>query len=164
MDAFSSPGETRFDSLADYRRAIDVLLESAKRELCIFDSNLRELDFASRRRSERIASLLLAAPGNRVRIVLHDVGEVERFAPRLMTLLKQFSHCLEVRLTPPELRQLTECYVLADRDSGVVRFHAQHMRGKVFSGLPEEARAWHERFEELWNLAQPGISATTLGL
>jgi hypothetical protein len=164
MDGYPFPGQARIDDVAGYQRAIDTLLESVKQELRIFDVDLRDLDFGSRRRSELIANFLLAGRGNRVRIVLHDSDHVERFSPRFMSLLQKFSHCLEIRLTPSELRQLSECYVLADSNAGVVRFHADQMRGKIFLGVPEEAKGWQGRFEELWNLAHAGVSATKLGL
>lgn len=164
MNSFASPGETRFDTMTDFRRATDALLTGVQRELCVFDSDLKALELHSRARAERLSDFLLARRGNRLRIVVHDTGYIERHGARIMTLLRHFSHCMQIRRTPDELRELAECYALADSDSGVVRFHADHVRGKIFLNLPQQGQGWQGRFEELWEASQPGMSATHLGL
>lgn len=164
MSVFDSPGETRVHSMSDYQRAIEALMHTASRDLCVFDADLRALDFGSRYRAEQLKAFLRSSRANRLRIVLHDTDYVERFCPRVINLLTQFSYCMEIRRTAPHLRQLKQCYVLADDGGGVVRFHTDHARGKIFLGLPAESKAWREHFEELWEFAEPGFSATKLGL
>lgn len=164
MSVFDSPGETRFDSMSDYQHAIDALMQTASRDLCVFDADLRVLDFGSRCRAEQLKAFLRSGRANRLRIVLHNTDYVERFCPRVINLLKQFSYCMEIRRTAPDLQQLKQCYVLADDGGGVLRFHTDHARGKIFLGLPDESRVWREHFEGLWEFAEPGFSATKLGL
>ena len=164
MTPFESPGETRFDTLAEYLHAVDAVLASMHKDLCIFDVDLRALDFAAKQRTEQLSRNMVQRHGYRLRIVLHDTSHVERYCARVKTLLTRFSHCFEIRCTPEDLRHLTECFVLADDAYGVVRFHCDHGRGKLFSGLPDEGKLWRNRFEELWDLSSPAVSATTLGL
>ena len=41
---------------------------------------------------------------------------------------------------------------------------ADHYRGKLLLGLPEEAHNWQQRFDDLWQESVPAVSATQLGL
>ena len=46
-----------FDSRAAYQLAIDRVLSAAKKELCIFDSNIGDLEFDSRARANALAAV-----------------------------------------------------------------------------------------------------------
>lgn len=153
-----------FETRAAYQQAIDSVLSSAKKELCIFDSDLEDLDLDSRARSDRIAAFLAGGQDRSLRIVLHDLDHLTRYSPRLMGLLKRYSHCFSIRQTPDPLRNIADSFVLADRVSGVIRFHADHFRGKVLLDQPIEIHDWHQRFENLWLESIPGVTATHLGL
>ena len=156
--------EIRFDSFSDYHAALDSLLSTAKKELCVFDSDLKTPNLESPQRARILSDFLLALPGNRLRIVLHDTRYVENHCPLIMLLLTRFNHCFEIRRTPDDLRHLTECFALADKTHGVVRFHVDHGRGKTFLERPDVAQGWWGRFEELWACSQSGLSPTRLGL
>ncbi len=153
-----------FDTRTAYLQAIDAVLSAAKREICVFDPDMRNLDFDSRTRSDAIALFLAEARDRRLRIILHDLNHLNRYSPRMMGLLKRFSHCLSIHQTPESLRHLTDCFMLADAASGVIRFHTDYFRGKLLLGQPNEIRDWQQRFEELWLESIPGATATHLGL
>lgn len=158
-----SPQES-FDTRSAYQRAIDALLTAAEKELCIFDPDLRNLDLDSRNRSDALSAFLTGGQDRSMRIIVHDLDHLVRHSPRMMGLLKRYSHCLTVRQTPESLRGISDCFVLADKASGVIRFHADHFRGKILQQLPVEAHGWQQRFEDLWLESHPGFSATHLGL
>jgi len=159
-----NPGETRFDTFKDHLVALDSLLNATKRELCLFDTDLKTPNLESPQRAQLLADLLLASPGHRLRIVLHDTDHVERHCPRLMLLLKRFTHNFEIRRTPDDLRHLTKCFAVGDQSHGVVRFHAGHGRGKLLLDVPAEVEGWRRQFDELWECSQHGLSPTRLGL
>lgn len=156
--------EIRFDTRADYRLAIDTVLESAAREICVFDPDLKGLEFDNHGRAESLAAFLSASRDRSLRIVLHNTDFVTRDCPRLISLLKRFSDTLSIRQTPDNLRNLADCFVLADNACVAVRFHADHYRGKLLLFLPDEVQAWRQRFEDLWEESAPAVSATCLGL
>lgn len=164
MNPLDSPGEIRFDTFAEYLRAVDATLACPHRDLSIFDVDLRALDLGSKLRAAQLAQNMMQRHAYRMRIALHDTGHVERHCARVMALLTRFTHRFEIRRTPEDLRHLTECFVLADDSCGVVRFHCDYARGKLFAGLPDEAQIRRSRFEELWELSSPGVSPTILGL
>lgn len=152
-----------FDTRAAYQQAIDAVLSSAKKRLCIFDADIEALELEQRTRADAIAAFL-AGGDHSLRIVVHDIDHLTRYSPRLMALLKRYSHCFSVRQTPEPLRNLADAFMLADRASGVIRFHADHFRGKMLLDRPLEIHDWQQRFEALWAESIPGASATHTGL
>lgn len=156
--------EEIFDTRAAYQQAMDTVLARAKRELCIFDPDIKDLELDSRARADAISAFLAGGRDRSLRIVLHDPDHLIRNSPRMMGLLKRYNHCLSVRQTPEPLRNIADAFVLADRSSGVIRFHADHFRGKLLLEQPVEIHDWHQRFEALWLESVPAASATQLGL
>lgn len=156
--------EQRFDTYRDYSTAIRQTLDAARSELCVFDPDLVHGGLESSDNVALLERLLLASPGARLRIVLHDTAHLETRCPRLVRLKGQFSHCFEVRQSPDDLRNLTECYFLTESDTGVVRFHRDWPRGKWFVDNPDEAGTWRSRFKQLWDCSTPAVPSTRLGL
>lgn len=156
--------EQRFDTYREYSNAVGQTLEAAEGELCVFDPDLAQTGLESSKCVALIERLLLARPGARLRIVLHDTSHLESRSPRLLDLMRRFSHCAEVRQSPDDLRNLTDCYLLTHNDTGVVRFHRDWPRGKWFVANPEEAATWLSRFTQLWECSTPAVPATRLGL
>lgn len=162
----TAPGgeDHRFDSEAGYAAAIDALLAATRQDLCVFDADLTKMDLEQPARSAMLERLLASRRDTRLRIVLHSLGPLEQRSPRLLKLLQRHPGAMEVRQTPKPLRHLADCFLLGDARHGVVRFHAQQPRGKCFIDDAEAAQPWQQRFEDLWEAATPGISATRLGL
>lgn len=156
--------EQRFDTFREYSTAIRRALEAAAGELCVFDPDLAHTELESSESVALIERLLVATRGALLRVVLHDTTCLETRCPRLLRLMESFSHSFEVRQSPDDLRNLTECYLLTGNDTGVVRFHRDWPRGKWFVANPDEARTWLSRFKQLWECSTPATSATRLGL
>ncbi|TXG79280.1 MAG: hypothetical protein E6R14_11310 [Thermomicrobiales bacterium] len=155
--------ERRFDTYREHADAIRRLLETSRGQLSVFDPDLSHCELESAQCAGLLERLLLNK-GARLRVVLHDTTILESRRPRLMRMLGQFSHCFEVRQSPDDLRNLTECYLLSEPDDGVVRFHRDWARGKWFVDNPDEATVWRNRFTQLWECSVPAVSATRLGL
>lgn len=153
-----------FDTRAAHGRAVGTVLSVAKREISVFDADIATLGLDTRARADAIAAFLAGGRDRSLRIVLHDLDHVNRYSPRLMGLLKRYSHCFAIRQTPESLRNLTDSFVLADGVNGVVRFHTDHFRGKLLLERPIEVHDWQQRFENLWLESIPGVSASHLGL
>lgn len=153
-----------FDTRSAYLLALDRILVTASHEICIFDRNLETLDLDGRERSGMLSAFLSGGQNRTLRLVLHDTDHLQRFSPRVMNLLKRYSHSFLVKQSPESLRNLADCFVVADASSGVIRFHGDHMRGKLLLNQPEEIQGWQQRFEDLWLESAVGPSATHLGL
>jgi hypothetical protein len=153
-----------FDSEAGFRAAIDLTLAAARREVRIFDQDLVRLGIDDAAHVALLGRFLAAGSHRRLRIVLHDMAPLEKRSPRLLALIRQHHHAIEIRTTPDHLRQLTDCWVLADQDHGAIRFHADHPRGKRITAWPAEIGPWWQRFDELWEASEPCSPGAVTGL
>jgi len=149
---------------ADYRQAIDTVLELAASEIAIFDHNLAALRLEEPPRMEKLANFLQKDAVSRLRIVVHEPHLLDSRMPRFMRLATRHSAAIQVRQSPDNLRHLADTHVLADMRHGVRRFHIDHARCALMLDDPAAIRPWQQRFEELWDLSQPCLKITTTGL
>jgi hypothetical protein len=159
-----SAAYTLLTSETEYRQACDTILAAAEREILIFDRDLTALRLEEKARLEALAHFLRMDCLRRIRVVLHDPGPLERNSPRLMQLFGRFSHSIDVRQSPDNLRHLADTHVLADERSGVRRFHADQPRSALIVDDPAYIQPWQQRFEELWELSLPCLRFNTTGL
>jgi hypothetical protein len=159
-----SPAYTLITSEAEYRRACDAILQRAQREILIFDRDLAALQLDEKPRLEALEDFLRQDAVRRIRIVLHDPEPLERDAQRLRNLIFRFSHVIDVRQSPDNLRNLADTHILANESDGVRRFHADQPRSALILDDPGYIRPWLKRFEELWQLSHPCLRINTTGL
>ena len=156
--------EELVDTRAALQRAVDTVLPLAKKEIGVFDADLRNLEFDARGRADMISAFLAGGRDRSVRMVLHELDHVTRYSPRLVGLLKRYSHCFSIRQTPESLRNLADAFVLADGVSGVIRFHADHFRGKLLLEQAVAGPGVPEAIGGVWGGARPGGSGKGGGL
>lgn len=159
-----NPAYTLLTSEAEYRHACDTVLTRAENEILIFDRDLAGLRLEESSRLGVLSGFLQKGPLSRIRMVLHDPGPLERNAPRLMRLMVRFSHAMEARQTPDNLRHLADTHLLADEGHGVRRFHVDQARSALILDDPAYVSPWRQRFEELWALSHPCLKMHTTGL
>lgn len=157
------PQHTRLDGSTDYEAALDMVIARATRRLRIFDRALGR-SFNAPRRHHLLRSFLLENRANRLHIVLHEVDNVTRDCPRLVTLLRQFSHGITIHQTLPVARGVYDPFAVADDQHLVQRFHYDDARGLLAIDDPHGARPFVERFEEILEASLPAVAPTTLGL
>jgi len=155
---------TLLNSEAEYRQACDTVLGRAQRELLIFDRDLAAMQLDTKARLDLLTGFLQDDALRRVRIVLHDPGPLERNSPRLLQLVARFSHLIEARQTPDNLRHLADTHLLADGCQGVRRFHVDQPRCALIIDDRTYIHPWQQRFEELWHLSHPCLTLNTTGL
>lgn len=153
-----------FESEADFRTAVDHTLATAQHEIRIFDSDLARMGLADSRHVAMISAFLGANRNRRIRIVLHDAEPLEARMPRLVALIRNNVHAIAVRRTPDHLRQLADCWLLADGVHGALRFHADHPRGKRITNSAAEIGPWWQRFDALWEESEPCSPGAVTGL
>lgn len=159
----SMPGERKLEGIAAYDAAIDELIANATHTIRIFDRNLGR-NFNTSRRYELLGAFLLASRVNRVQIVLHDTSNLVRDCPRLVTLLKRFSHSLAIQQTLVAARSVYDPFAIADDTRFVHRFHHADLRGVATIGDVAATSLLIKRFSELWEASAPSVTATTIGL
>ena len=150
--------------VAESLAAIDEVVATAKQTLRIFDITLANRGFGSPARIEKLRQLLVAGRAHRLLIAVHETDPLERDCPRLITLLRQFPMSIEIHRTLAQARNANDPFVVADDHSVWHQIHFEQPRAIVALDSPPDAIPIVQRFDEIWALSEPAVSATTLGL
>jgi hypothetical protein len=167
MAGVAAPSSEPFTSEGEYRAAIDAVIVTAQRELCIFDRDLFRMQLEDKGRAALLEQFLLGGlAGNerRVRVVVREPSRLASSSPRLQALLRRFPQTLSFHQAPENLAHLADCLVLADGTHAAIRFHADHARGKRVMNDPEEVEPRMARFEAIWEVSEPCLWAAHTGL
>ena len=158
------PSYRALSGIAESNAAIDEVVAAATRTIRIFDTTLSNRGFGAPSRMERVRQFLVAGRAHRLLIALHDTQLLERENPRLLALLRQFPMSIEIHRTLAQARNANDPFVIADDHSVWHQMHHEQPRAIVALHSPADALPIAQRFEEIWDLSEPAVSATTLGL
>ncbi|HXF77402.1 MAG TPA: hypothetical protein VN598_00950 [Usitatibacter sp.] len=158
------PGYRPISGIAESLAAIDDVIAVAQRTIRVFDIALANRGFNSPARAERLREFFVAGRSHRLLIALHETDALEREVPRLLTLLRQFPMSIEIHRTVAQARNAMDPFVVADDHSVWHQQHFEQPRAVVAIHSPADATPLEQRFEEIWHLSEPAVSATTLGL
>ena len=166
-DVAADAPEPRRETLASVAAqvgAIDTLIGLAQCSISVFDADLSGMGWNGATRADRVAAFLKSAAGASLRIVVHDTGWIERSCPRITGLLKYYSHAMAICRTGEEAKHATDALVIVDGRHFLHRFDVAEPRAVFALDAPAEAKALVLRFDAIWADAEPGITATVLGL
>jgi hypothetical protein len=161
MDA---PIYERFDTNEGFQAAVNRLMEQPGRELRLFDPDGAALRLNDPPRIERLERFLIASRTRRLYLVVHSTDHLTRQCPRLLTLLRRFSHAMQINQTHEEIREVQDAFLLLDAMHYVRRPMASLFRGAMGLGDENEGQALRGRFGEIWAASYPAVSSTTIGL
>ena len=161
MDA---PIYERFDTNEGFQAAVDRLMEQPGRELRLFDPDGAALRLNDPQRIERLERFLIASRTRRMYLVVHSTDHLTRQCPRLLTVLRRFSHAMQINQTHEEIREVQDAFLLLDAMHYVRRPMATLFRGAMGLGDENEGQALRGRFGEIWAASYPAVSSTTIGL
>ncbi len=161
MDA---PIYERFDTNEGFQAAVVRLMEQPGRELRLFDPDGAALRLNDPQRIEGLERFLHASRTRRLYLVLHNTDHLTRQCPRLMTLLRRFSHAMQINRTHEEIHEVQDAFLLLDAMHYVRRPMATLFRGAMGLGDENEGQALRGRFGEIWAASYPAVSSTTVGL
>ena len=161
MDA---PIYDRFDTNQGFQAAVERLLEQPGRELRVFDPDGAALRLNDAVRIEGLERFLLASRTRRLYLVVHNTDHLTRQCPRLLTLLRRFSHAIQINKTHEEIRDVQDAFLLLDAVHYVRRPVAALFRGAIGLGDENEGQALRGRFAEIWAASYPAVPSTTVGL
>jgi hypothetical protein len=161
MDA---PIYERFETNGGFQAAVERLLEQPGRELRLFDPDGAALRLNDPQRIEGLERFLLASRTRRLYLVVHNTEHLTRQCPRLLTLLRRFSHAMQINRTHEEIREVQDAFLLLDAMHYVRRPMASLFRGAMGLGDENEGQALRGRFGEIWAASFPAVSSTTVGL
>jgi hypothetical protein len=154
----------RFDTNDGFQACVERLLEQPGRELRVFDPDGAALRLNDPGRIERLERFLIGSRTRRLYLVVHATDHLTRHCPRLMTLLRRFSHAMQIHRTQEEIREVQDAFLVLDVVNYVRRPVAALFRGSMGLGDENEGQALRGRFGEIWAASYPAVSSTTIGL
>jgi len=154
----------RFDTNDGFQACVERLLEQPGRELRVFDPDCAALRLNDPGRIERLERFLIGSRTRRLYLVVHATDHLTRHCPRLMTLLRRFSHAMQIHRTQEEIREVQDAFLVLDVMNYVRRPVAALFRGSMGLGDENEGQALRGRFGEIWAASYPAVSSTTIGL
>ena len=162
QESDKAPRTARFDTRAEFEAQLRACLASAQRSLALFDPDFAVFPLGTSEFDTALRAFL--SRGGLLRLAMHEPGHIERHYPRLLRLLRDYSHAVECRVTPKALRNLTDSFCIADDTHVVRRFHSDHMRGEAAFDAPAAVDVPRHRFEAIWAESRPALHPTTTGL
>ena len=158
------PSYRPISGVAESLAAIAEVVGSAQRTIRVFDIALSNRGFNSPALAEKLRQFFVAGRAHRLYIALHNTDLLERESPRLLALMRQFPMSIEIHRTLAQARNANDPFVVADDHSVWHQLHYEQPRAIVAIHSPSDAQPIMQRFEEIWDLSEPAVSATTLGL
>lgn len=155
---------TPFESPSELAAAWRALLPLAVTDILVFDRDLKEGDWNSPERSHVLRGFLLGNRRARLQIVVHDTRHIEAQLPRLVQVLRDFSHKVQILRTIEDGRNARDGFAIVDDRHVLHRFHQDFVRGELSLHAPARARELKGRFDEILLFTEPGVNATQLGL
>ena len=153
----------RFESFKEYGALIDTLIPQTESVIRVFDNAL-PVAWNGVERTALLRQFLRRNPANRLHVILHDAGAIERQLPRLIELNRDFGHAFKIRLTPKIARHLYDPFVIFDASHYLHRFHHAHMRAALGTHDVEGAQQLLDRHLELWEVSVPVSASAPSGL
>jgi hypothetical protein len=163
-DAPLAPRSVELATVAEQLAAIDELIALAEHRIRVFDQDLSQWGWNQPARTDRLGQFLRGVRGRRLDIILQDVHYLESACPRLLGLLRTYSHAMTIYRTGSEAKLATDPLLIIDERHYLHRFHFERPRAAMGINQPEQTRPLATRFEEIWATGEPGLTATTLGL
>lgn len=148
----------------NYESATRLIIERAERELKIFDPDLSRGGYQSHELNQSLENFLAKDSLNRITIILHESQFLYTRCPRLIALMKRYTHALSIYLTDERGHVAQDAFVLADRGDYLHRFHVDHARFKFVHGDEAAAKPIHERFAQLLDVTSVMLSVSATGL
>ena len=151
------------NGIKQYEAAVDRLIGLTLGRIRVFDRRLSS-EYNSAVRIDSMRTFLLANRLNRITIVVHDAEKIRIDCPRLVSLQRQFANALSIHRTLSLARNVYDPFCVSDGSHYARRFHFDSLRGSLALNDADNAAELVRRFEEIWEVSQPAVTATTLGL
>lgn len=148
----------------NYEAATALILANAQRELKIFDPDLSRGGYQSLQVHDLLRNFLAKDRLNHLTIILHGSDFFSTRCPRLIELMKRYTHAMSVYLTDEQGQVAQDAFVLTDHGGYLHRFHIDHARFKYSQGDVVASRPLHERFDQLLEVTHSRLSIGAVGL
>jgi hypothetical protein len=136
----------------------------ACREIHVWDASFADWPLSDEAVLQSLT--LWARPGRQLHLLARDFGDLSRQHPRFVRWRRDFGHCVQARVTDPEVHIEAGPLLLAgtpDAWRSLRVFDPLHWRG-VLSDTAADFRRERESFDALAQRSSESFASTTLGL
>lgn len=158
------PLTSKFSLPSEFRHLLLQCYARAHGRIQMFDPDFSSWGLDSPEAIQALRQFLLARRGNQLQIAYHRDHYLERECLRFPPLLTDFSHAIECRATPRNLRLLTDSFCIADDSHIVRRFHCDHFRGEAVFDSTQAQEVSAKRFTDIWAESDIGLQPGSTGL
>lgn len=158
------PQSMSFATRSEFVELVRKCIGRSNDSLQLFDPDFAMWSLGTPETISVLRHFLMVKSTNRLQLSMHRTNYLQQSCPRFLSLLGNFNHAIECRVTPKNLQNLPDSFCLADNAHLVRRFHSDHFRGKASFDSPTDTQISSERFTAIWIESLPGLHATILGL
>lgn len=149
------PVQLLVESPSEGRDAAAALARLAHRSLDILTQDLEPLLYDTIPFTDAVKALCLRTRRARVRIMLQDNSLVVKEGHRLVSLSQRLTTCMQIRLLPAAVQEITEAFLIADEVAVMHRMLANAFRARVNTRAPARVRELLTWFDSTWEHAVP---------
>ncbi len=159
-----APREERLDTLAAMTHAQDELIALARHHIKLFDIDLSWGGWNGAARCEALSQFLRRDRAARLSVIVHDTHWLEASGARFCAVLRRHADAMTLYRTGTEARAAMDPLLIVDDLHFLHRQHIDWPRATLSIGNAERARPLVQRFDEIWETGEPGLSGSVLGL
>lgn len=153
-----------FERFGDLRDATLALIESARREICVYSRDLEPDLYEDPAIFEAIRKVALSGKGASVRVLIQDVTRVVRDGHRLLDLSQRLSSIVHIRRVSHEDAQYPGAFVLTDQGGYLFRAFGDRFEGVGDTCYAPRRDELKRLFDEVWERAEAPPELRRLGL
>ncbi|MGA8031511.1 MAG: hypothetical protein WCB48_03885, partial [Casimicrobiaceae bacterium] len=158
------PREERLDTLAALVHAQDELIALARHHIRVFDIDLSWGGWNTAARCSALSQFLRRDRAARLSVIVHDTHWLEASGSRFTALLQRHAPAMTLYRTGPVARAAMDPLLIVDDQHFLHRQHIAWPRATLSIGNRERAMPLCNRFDEIWETGEPGLSGSVLGL
>ncbi len=167
MSENDRPSYRILDTNADAKQAIVEVLASARQNIAMFDrtpQTLRDRAVDRPANIEIMRQMLLGGRNRTIHIALQETQGIESELPRLINLMSQFGQQVSINRVTGAAREVEDVMILADDHSVWRKPVHSHPRSILRLDDRIDARAYVERFAEIWESSERAVADRQSGL
>ena len=153
-----------FQTPSEFRAAFDELVAGTQRCLRLYDHDLSAFDIEQLQRHSALRTFCLAGNGRRIEFLLDAIDHISRDCPRLMQLVRNFGHVIDIRQADPNMPRPDQAFALTDHHGVLIRPDKTAMTGTLHLDDAQTAIRLKQEFELIWQRSPASVTASTLGL
>jgi len=153
-----------FDSREQAKQVVSDLIDSARREINFFGSNIDHTLFDNNEVIEKLSAFARRNQRTVIRFLVHSTSENSRKGHKLITLSQRLTSSILIHQTESTQRGDNDMFLLVD-DRAYAYFKTHHFyQGNADIDNPYQVKKLKQRFDNMWNKSTLDTSVRRLDL